>query len=152
MIEEQNVILVDHNDFAQSVDGIEKAKIIGVIDHHRIGNFRTAEPLYYTARPYGCTSTILYKEFIEKAIEPMEKSAGRTTFMRSASGMDKIWKELDEEGLRYVGEWHSHPNGSIQYSSTDLAAMTDIENEVSIENPLVLSDYPQSGLCVAECS
>lgn len=76
--------------------------------------------------------------YIEKAIEPMEKSTGRTTFMRSASGMDKIWKELDEEGLRYVGEWHSHPNGSIQYSGTDLAAMADIENEVSIENPLLL--------------
>ena len=58
--EGQEVILIDHNDFDQSVDGIEKAKIIGVIDHHSIANFRTQDPLYYTARPYGCTSTILY--------------------------------------------------------------------------------------------
>lgn len=61
--EGQEVILVDHNDFAQSADGIENAKILEVIDHHRIGNFRTAEPLYYTAKPYGCTSTILFEEF-----------------------------------------------------------------------------------------
>ena len=73
--EGQEVILVDHNDFAQSVDGIENAKILGVVDHHRIGNFRTIEPLYYTARPYGCTSTILYKEFIQKGIEIERKEA-----------------------------------------------------------------------------
>ena len=61
--EGQEVILVDHNEFNQSVEGIEKAKILGVIDHHRIANFETSEPLYYTARPFGCTSTILFEEF-----------------------------------------------------------------------------------------
>ena len=65
----QEVILIDHNEFSQSADGIEKAKIIGVIDHHRIANFQTTEPLYYTARPYGCTSTILFKDFKQKVIE-----------------------------------------------------------------------------------
>lgn len=67
--EGQEVILVDHNEFNQSVEGIEKAKIIGVIDHHRISNFETSEPLYYTARPYGCTSTILYKEYKQRGLE-----------------------------------------------------------------------------------
>lgn len=61
--EGQQVILVDHNEFAQSVDGIEKAEILSVTDHHRIANFETASPLYYTAKPYGCTSTILFEEF-----------------------------------------------------------------------------------------
>ena len=65
----QEVILIDHNEFSQSADGIEKAKIIGVIDHHRIANFQTTEPVYYTARPYGCTSTILFKDFKQKGIE-----------------------------------------------------------------------------------
>lgn len=65
----QKVILVDHNEFSQSVDGIEKAKIIGVIDHHRIYGFQTAEPLYFTARPYGCTCTILYNMFKDSNIE-----------------------------------------------------------------------------------
>ena len=67
--EGQKVILVDHNEFNQSVEGIEKAKILGVTDHHRIANFETSEPLYYNAKPYGCTSTILYKDFIQKGIE-----------------------------------------------------------------------------------
>ena len=73
--EGQKVILVDHNEFNQSVEGIEKAKILGVTDHHRIANFETSEPLYYNARPYGCTSTILYKDFIQKGIEIERKEA-----------------------------------------------------------------------------
>lgn len=67
--EGQKVILVDHNEFCQSANGIEKAKIIEVIDHHRISNFQTSEPLYYTARPYGCTCTILYNMFKDSNIE-----------------------------------------------------------------------------------
>ena len=61
--EGQEVLLVDHNEFGQSVCGIENAKILGVTDHHRIANFQTTEPLYYNAKPYGCTSTILFEEF-----------------------------------------------------------------------------------------
>lgn len=61
--EGQKVILVDHNEFGQSVEGIEKAKILSVTDHHRIADFKTSEPLYYNAKPYGCTSTILFEEF-----------------------------------------------------------------------------------------
>ena len=59
--EGQEVILVDHNEFQQSADGIEKAKINTVVDHHRIDNFKTAEPLFYHAEPLGCTATILYR-------------------------------------------------------------------------------------------
>ena len=73
--EGQKVLLVDHNEFNQSVEGIENAKIIGVVDHHRISNFQTAEPLYYTARPYGCTATILYKDFVEKGLTIDKKEA-----------------------------------------------------------------------------
>ena len=67
--EGQDVCLVDHNEFNQSVEGIEKAKILSVTDHHRIANFETSEPLYYTAKPYGCTSTILFEEFKNNGIE-----------------------------------------------------------------------------------
>lgn len=67
--EGQKVIIVDHNEFNQSIKGIEKAKILGVVDHHRIANFETSDPLYYTARPYGCTSTILFQDFKGKGIE-----------------------------------------------------------------------------------
>ncbi len=55
----QPVMLVDHNSFDQSVKGIEKAKVIRVIDHHKIANFETHEPLFYLGMPVGCTATIL---------------------------------------------------------------------------------------------
>ena len=61
--EGQGVALVDHNEFNQSVEGIEKDKIWSVTDHHRIANFETSEPLSYTAKPYGCTCTILFEEY-----------------------------------------------------------------------------------------
>ena len=73
--EGQTVLLVDHNEFAQSVNGIEKAKILGVTDHHRIANFETAEPLYYTAKPYGCTATILFENFKQQGHKIERKEA-----------------------------------------------------------------------------
>ena len=73
--EGQGVELVDHNEFNQSVEGIEKAKIWSVTDHHRIANFETSEPLYYTAKPYGCTCTILFEEFKRLGHEIGKKEA-----------------------------------------------------------------------------
>ena len=73
--EGQKIIMVDHNEFGQSIKGIEKAKILEVVDHHRIANIETAEPLYYTARPYGCTSTILFEDFKQNSIEINKEEA-----------------------------------------------------------------------------
>lgn len=86
----------------------------------------------------GRYSTDRHTVYIEKVIVPMEKTTSRTTFIRNTKGMEKVWEQLANDGLRYIGEWHSHPNCSTQYSSTDLSAMADIEKEVSIENPLLL--------------
>ena len=74
--EDQKVMLVDHNEFGQSVEGIEKAKILSVVDHHKIANFETSEPLYYTAMPVGCTATILYNMYKQENIEIEPKTAG----------------------------------------------------------------------------
>ena len=74
--DEQEVMLVDHNEFTQSVDGIEKAKILRVVDHHKIGDFKTSEPLYYTAMPVGCTSTILYEMYEQEGVKIEPKIAG----------------------------------------------------------------------------
>ena len=65
----QKVILVDHNEKDQSVDGRDNAEVLGVIDHHRISAFETLSPLYYMAKPYGCTSTVLYEIFKRENIE-----------------------------------------------------------------------------------
>lgn len=103
--EGQKVILVDHNDFSQSVDGIENAKILGVIDHHNI-NFKTSEPIYYMARPYGCTATILYEDFIQKGIEIEKTEAilmassiiSDTLLLKSPITTERDIKVLEELG------------------------------------------------------
>src|SRR5699024_12263794 len=67
------VILVDHNEFQQSVDNIKDVKILEVIDHHRISNFETNDPLYFRAEPVGCTSTILCKMYQDNNNEISKK-------------------------------------------------------------------------------
>ena len=74
--ETEKVILVDHNEFQQSADGIEEVQITEVIDHHRIANFQTADPLYFRAEPVGCTATILNKLFKEHGVEVPANIAG----------------------------------------------------------------------------
>lgn len=74
--EGQRVILVDHNEFSQSVEGIENAKIDTVVDHHRINNFQTSEPLFYFAQPVGCTSTLLFELYKLNNIEIEPQIAG----------------------------------------------------------------------------
>ncbi|WP_277678217.1 manganese-dependent inorganic pyrophosphatase [Gracilibacillus dipsosauri] len=70
------VILVDHNESQQSVDDIDQVKVMEVIDHHRIANFETKDPLYYRAEPVGCTATILNKLYKEKNVEIQKEIAG----------------------------------------------------------------------------
>src|SRR5690625_5455613 len=70
------VILVDHNEKHQSVDDLDEVKVVEVIDHHRIANFETADPLYYRAEPVGCTATILNKLFKEHQIDISKEFAG----------------------------------------------------------------------------
>lgn len=71
----EQVILVDHNEFQQSLDQIRDVKILEVIDHHRIANFETSDPLYFRAEPVGCTATILTKIFKENNVEMSKTNA-----------------------------------------------------------------------------
>ncbi|EIJ7489365.1 manganese-dependent inorganic pyrophosphatase [Listeria monocytogenes] len=70
------VALVDHNERQQSVDDIDDVTVTAVVDHHRIANFETSDPLYYRAEPVGCTTTILLKMFRENEVEVSKTVAG----------------------------------------------------------------------------
>lgn len=72
----KQVILVDHNEKQQSVNDIEEVQVIEVVDHHRIANFKTADPLYFRAEPVGCTATILIKLYKENGVEIPPNIAG----------------------------------------------------------------------------
>ncbi|MFC0270525.1 manganese-dependent inorganic pyrophosphatase [Metabacillus herbersteinensis] len=74
--EVNSVILVDHNERQQSVSDIDSVRVLEVIDHHRIANFETSDPLYYRAEPVGCTATILNKLYKENGVEIRKEVAG----------------------------------------------------------------------------
>ena len=71
----KKVIMVDHNEFSQSVEGIQDAHILEVVDHHKFANFQTNEATKIRTEPVGCTSTIIYGLYKEAKIEPDEKTA-----------------------------------------------------------------------------
>ena len=72
----KQVVLVDHNEKTQAVDGIEEAEILEIIDHHRIGNLETMGPVYFRNQPLGCTATIIYQMYQENQITPSRETAG----------------------------------------------------------------------------
>lgn len=74
--ESHTVILVDHNERQQSISDIDEVTVLEVIDHHRIANFETSNPLYYRAEPVGCTATIVNKLYKEHGVEVSRQMAG----------------------------------------------------------------------------
>lgn len=72
----KKVILVDHNERSQSVDGLEECEILEIIDHHRIADIFTGSPIYFRNEPVGSTSTIIASIFFENGQRPSKKMAG----------------------------------------------------------------------------
>ncbi len=72
----KRVILVDHNQRAQAVEGIDEAELLGVIDHHNLGDLRTAEPIPFILEPVGCTATIVLNEYDRAGLVPTAPIAG----------------------------------------------------------------------------
>ena len=75
-IEKQEVILVDHNERDQAVDGIQAAQVTEIIDHHRIGALETNGPIYFRNQPLGCTATIIAQMYRENGAEIDRQTAG----------------------------------------------------------------------------
>lgn len=71
----RRVILVDHNEKTQAVDGIEEADILEIIDHHRLGSLETVSPVYFRNQPVGCTATIIYDMYKENGVVPEKTDA-----------------------------------------------------------------------------
>lgn len=72
----KKVILVDHNEITQAVDGILKVDILEIVDHHRLGGFETLEPVFFRNQPVGCTATIVTQLYDESGVEPSKQIAG----------------------------------------------------------------------------
>ena len=71
----KQVIMVDHNEKSQAVDGIENAEILEIIDHHRLRSVETISPVFFRNQPLGCTATIVYQMYQEAGIELDKQTA-----------------------------------------------------------------------------
>lgn len=74
--QKKKLIQVDHNERGQSVDGIEEAEVLEIIDHHRVADIQTNNPIFFRNEPLGSTSTIVGKTFFENGLTPSKESAG----------------------------------------------------------------------------
>lgn len=72
----KKIILVDHNELSQSLNGIDEVELLEIIDHHRLGGIQTMSPVFFRNQPLGCTATIIYQMYTEFNIEIPEKIAG----------------------------------------------------------------------------
>lgn len=75
-LRKKKVILVDHNEKSQAVDGIENAEVCEIIDHHRLGSLQTSSPVYFRNQPVGCTATIIYQMYQENGKTIRKEIAG----------------------------------------------------------------------------
>jgi len=137
------VILVDHNEFMQSVNNIENAKIMKVVDHHRICGFQTAEPLFYMAEPVGCTSTILYSIYRMNNIEINPTIAGLmlsaiisdTLLLKSPTTTIKDIKAV-EELAKIAGVNYNNYGLDMLKAGTDLSSYS-ADELINIDAKLV---------------
>ncbi len=130
----QKVILVDHNEAAQSAYNRENAEILEVVDHHRIADFKTDKPLFYTAKPFGCTSTILFEEYKAQGLEISKKEAtlmlsaiiSDTLLLKSPTTTEHDKKALAE--LEKIAEIDAKDYGlKMLKAGTDTSALSAIE-------------------------
>ncbi|MGN1371908.1 MAG: putative manganese-dependent inorganic diphosphatase [Candidatus Coprovivens sp.] len=108
--ERKQVILVDHNQQSQSVDGIEEANILEVIDHHNLGTIGTSMPINFRCMPVGCTCTIIYKLYQEASIKIPKDIAGimlsailSDTLLFKSPTTTSLDKEVGEELAKIAG-------------------------------------------------
>lgn len=133
-MERKKVILVDHNEKSQAVDGISEAHILEIIDHHRLGSLETVAPVYFRNQPLGCTATIIYQLYNENEIEIEKTIAGLlcsaiisdTLMFRSPTCTE--WDKHAAEKLAGIAGLDIEEMASSMFAAgSDFASKTDEE-------------------------
>ena len=110
----KNIILVDHNSFSQAIDGMRDANVLEVIDHHNLtGDVKTSSPIYYRNVPVGCTSTLVWLEYLEANV-PIKKDIAGIMLSAILSDTDNLQ--------------------SNTATDLDKQAVCDLEKKVGIKN------------------
>lgn len=138
----KKVILVDHNEFEQSADGLEEAEIVEVVDHHKIGNISTKNPINFRNMSVGCTNTIIYQMYKENNIDIPKEIAGlmlsgvlSDTLALTSPTTTKLDKEVVEQLSNLVGVDYNNyalemfkAGTSLQGKTIDEIVNTDIKS------------------------
>ncbi|HES6343285.1 TPA: manganese-dependent inorganic pyrophosphatase [Streptococcus pyogenes] len=130
----EQVILTDHNEFQQSIADIREVEVYGVVDHHRVANFETANPLYMRVEPVGSASSIVYRMFKENGIEVPKAIAGMllsglisdTLLLKSPT--THVSDHLVAEELAELAEVSLEDYGmALLKAGTNLASKSEVE-------------------------
>ncbi len=127
----RRIILVDHSEKSQSIDGIESAEILEIVDHHRLGGLETGQPIFAYVKPVGCTATLVWQRYQELELDPPREIAGLlaaailsdTMLLRSPTVTAEDRQTLAE--LKYYLNEDPLEFGIRMYNAkTDLAGMS----------------------------
>ncbi|MDO5044065.1 MAG: manganese-dependent inorganic pyrophosphatase [Coriobacteriia bacterium] len=132
--EKQKLILLDHNELSQTVDGIEHAEIVEILDHHRVADVQTPNPILFMNMPVGSTSTIVATRFQHYEIEPAKAYAAAllsaimtdTVMLKSPTATkidERIAKQLGEivgEDPIEFGKWVFNQRGTADFTNEDI--------------------------------
>ena len=139
----KQVIMVDHNEKTQAVDGIEEADILEIIDHHRLGSLETVGPVYFRNQPVGCTATIVYEMYKENGIVPDKTTASLlcsaiisdTLLFRSptCTAVDRAAADGDTVNIDYEGvkDDVAFEGGTAQGYDLELGSNSFIDGHLS---------------------
>ena len=128
------LILVDHNEKSQAVDGIENARIMEIIDHHRLGTIETISPVFFRNQPLGCTATIVYQMYRESGVEVDKTVAGllcsaiiSDTLLFRSPTCTEVDKRAATELAEIAGIGLEEYAGEMFTAGSDLKSKTDEE-------------------------
>ena len=153
--EGQKIILVDHNEMSQAVDGLDKANLLEIIDHHRLGGIVTANPLFVRMQPVGCTATILYNVAVENGLTLPKEIAG---LLFSAISSDTLYfkspttTEKDKEAagalakIAEIADPQAYALEMLQAGS----AINSMSAEEICHGDMKEFDFPQGKVTVAQ--
>ena len=130
----KQIILVDHNERNQAVDGIEVAEIMEIIDHHRLGTVETISPVFFRNQPLGCTATIVFQMYREAGVEIEQRIAGllcsaiiSDTLLFRSPTCTEIDKAAATELSKIAGIQLESYASSMFAAASNLAGKTDEE-------------------------
>lgn len=138
--EKQRVILVDHNQEAQSADGIEEAEIVEVIDHHNLGTIGTSSPINFRSMPVGCTCTLIYKLYQEANVEIPKNIAGimlssilSDTLLFKSPTTTELDKDIGEK-LAKIANVDVSTYGHEMFKAASSIAGMSVEEVINMDN------------------